>query len=303
MTGNDLIRITREEYLDDKLIPYQWSDAYLLRVANEVERDAAKRARLLLEKTNATAADVYAGNATSTSANNLVDTTKTFVSATVLGKTVYNTTDDTFAVVTSFGSGTSLGLSADIMASGEAYIIGDASKALNRVCVVSGAHSYALSNKIIKISSCYLATDGIPLTQVTEGELDELSSTWRIEVGLPKYYLETKGGIRIVPEPDATLNSSTGKAILFVESYRFPISDFTMTGSSSPEVDESWHTDLIHGICEKAYSRQDIEGFDAVKRDYHAGRFIEKFGQPQSARTEGVVRTLSSHFRLKTPKW
>ncbi len=65
------------------------------------------------------------GQATSTSANNLVDATKSqFLSTDDDNeKVVYNATDHTWATITSYSSASQVGLSADIMASGETYFI------------------------------------------------------------------------------------------------------------------------------------------------------------------------------------
>ena len=96
------------------------------------------------------------GSTTATTANKLENSTASFTSA-VLNKTVYNTTDKTWAKITAVDSGTVLSLSADIMASGETYDIADAvddledaysvlpaSFGVNITIVVSnGTHTYA----------------------------------------------------------------------------------------------------------------------------------------------------------------
>lgn len=85
----------------------------------------------------ATGLEIFSSSATSTSANKLVDTGASFTEAEHLGKTVYNSTDDTWAEITAVDSATQLSLDADIMASGEAYKIVDAfstiQKAINEV--------------------------------------------------------------------------------------------------------------------------------------------------------------------------
>src|SRR3990167_3766112 len=63
------------------------------------------------------------GIATSTSSDNLVDATNAQFASGDIGKNVYNTTDKTWAVITSFSSTSQVGLSNDIMASGEGYEI------------------------------------------------------------------------------------------------------------------------------------------------------------------------------------
>jgi len=61
------------------------------------------------------------GTATSTSSGNLVDATKDQFLSTDTGKRIYNETDHTWADVLSYSDAETLGLSHDIMASGEEY--------------------------------------------------------------------------------------------------------------------------------------------------------------------------------------
>ena len=68
---------------------------------------------------------ITSGTATGTTASKLVDSAANFTSA-VLDKTVWNSTDDTWAKITVVDSATQLSLSADIMVSGEAYVIANA---------------------------------------------------------------------------------------------------------------------------------------------------------------------------------
>lgn len=67
--------------------------------------------------------ETYSGSATSTTANKLVDSSKTFDGEVEVGYIVYNHTDNTIATVTAIDSDTTLSLSADIMASAETYSI------------------------------------------------------------------------------------------------------------------------------------------------------------------------------------
>jgi len=62
------------------------------------------------------------GTADGTTASKLVDSTAAFT-GNLTGYIVYNTTDNTAAYVTGVDSATQLSLSADIMASGEAYVL------------------------------------------------------------------------------------------------------------------------------------------------------------------------------------
>jgi hypothetical protein len=87
------------------------------------------------------------GTATSTLANNLVDTNQTFLSTDV-DKVIYNVTDKTWAVITTFTSASTVVLSKDIMVSGETY------KVFNKGCS---------SNRQINIEDCtdYLWVDRV----------------------------------------------------------------------------------------------------------------------------------------------
>jgi hypothetical protein len=63
------------------------------------------------------------GTATSTSSDNLVDATNLQFLSTDVGRVIYNTTDKTWAQIQSYSSTSQVGLTRDIMASGESYEI------------------------------------------------------------------------------------------------------------------------------------------------------------------------------------
>lgn len=66
--------------------------------------------------------ELASGSASGTTANKLVDSGALFTED-LVGSVIHNTTDGTVASVTAVDSATQLTLSADIMASGEAYVI------------------------------------------------------------------------------------------------------------------------------------------------------------------------------------
>lgn len=63
------------------------------------------------------------GSATATTANHLIDTTNNQFEAADVGRTVWNSTDNTYAIVTAYNSVSDLTLDTDIMASGESYYL------------------------------------------------------------------------------------------------------------------------------------------------------------------------------------
>lgn len=299
MDSEKIIYLARHDFLKDIKHPFLFSDMSLSHFLLEAEREASRRALLLLDKTNATADDIETGTATATQTNKLIDSSKTFTS-TALSKTVFNTTDNTFATVTAATSSV-ITLSADIMVSGESYIIGDSTKALSRVCVVSGTKDYSLSEKVLKISNCYLSSDGLPLAQKMVGWLDRNYYQWRSDEGKPRYWIEEKGRITLVPIPDNNLNSGTGKDTLRLEIYRLPLTDQSIESNTTPEIPEEYHFDLIHWICHLAYSSpMNIDADGARKSTWHLNMFENKFGRRLSAKDENAIRSLPSNFSFES---
>ena len=88
--------------------------------------------------------------ATSTTTNKLVDSAANFTSA-LVGKTVYNSTDDTWAKVDAVDSATQLSLSVNIMVSGEAYVIANAFSTVQGA--LSAVPGTVNCNTTIKISN------------------------------------------------------------------------------------------------------------------------------------------------------
>ena len=287
----EIEEVLRTQFLKDIIQPYLWSDIYLYQLLTQAEREACKRASLILDKTTQTSNNVASGTATSTTVNKLVDTNATFTTV-MVGLTVYNSTDNTWSVITAMDSTTILSLSADIMVSGESYVVGDTSKALTRICVEAGTSEYALSDKVIKVERCYLASRGkqYPLTQ----KLQVNSNS----VGTPIQYTEDKKLITLFPTPDATMNSGTGIDTLNLEVYRLPLTDLVGADGESPEIDDEYHFDLIHYVCYLAYIKQDSETLDISKAQWHEAQFLAKFGNKLSADAETILRKMPSDFSL-----
>lgn len=133
------------------------------------------------------------GSATSTSANHLVDTAASF-SLSDVGKTIHNTTDGTFALITAFNTSNDVTLSADIMTSGEAYD-------MERNLYLSESAADVVYNGMT-YTAFPIAVE--PISESTSGEIDAI----RVKVGnagrVLQYYIETyelrgkKLGIKMV---------------------------------------------------------------------------------------------------------
>lgn len=289
-----LLTIMRQNYLKDIKQPYKYSDTYLAQCLTEAQKEAVKRAKLIFDKSNPSAYILRTGMATSTVANKIVDSTAGF-SSVYMGKTVYNTTNNKFATITAIDSAIQVSISADIMTSGDSYIIGDASQAIARVCVVSGTSDYSISGKVIKISDCWLNSTGLPLQQKTKYWFDKFFYQWRSAKGTPRFYIEEKGYITLVPQPNSTLNGQTGKDMLFLSVWRLPLKDLTLTDDNAPEIPEEYHYNLINWACYLVYTNDNLE---LGKANWHKEQFTNRFGEQISAHDEAVMRELPSDFTL-----
>lgn len=304
MILSEIIAFAREGSLDDAQQPYICSNALLVQYAKMAQVDAVERGYLLVKNpnsTSATAEDLSTGTTTATTASKLVNSGAAF-NSTYLNKTVYNTTDNTFATVTVVDSATQLSLSADIMTTGEAYVIGDASKALTRLCVVAGQSLYLLSSKVLKIKDCWLNSSNIPLQQKTTGWIENnYSQTWRALEGTPLYYIEENGGITLIPKPASNLNADTGKDTILMSVYHLPLIDLSLQLDNAPEIPEEYHFDLVDGICALAYQKKNSEIYDPNKAAWHEANFTRRFGSKLSGKGKSVIRELASDFTLTQP--
>lgn len=79
---------------------------------------------------------VDSGTTDGTTANKLIDSTQNFLTTVTVGDAIHNTTDDTFALVSAVDSDTSLSLNADIMISGETYVVQGSAAAKARARLV-----------------------------------------------------------------------------------------------------------------------------------------------------------------------
>lgn len=299
MTISELVNLSRVQFLDDALEPFEWSNILLAQYATEAERQAAKRASLLLDDTTQTADNVASGTATSTTADKLIDSAATFTSA-MVGYVVYNSTDNTWATITAMDSTTSVSISNDIMVSGETYVIGDSSKALCKVCVTEGTGSYSLSHKVLKIDYCYLESQGgTTLSQKTKGWLDRNYYQWRTAEGTPRYYLEERGKIIIVPKPNAAFNSNTGQDTLNLSVYRLPLLSLDISLDNEPEIPEEYHMALIDYVCYLCYAKQGSAAFDLEKSGRHLAIFTAKFGEELSANAASILKEIGSDFSFE----
>ena len=115
LSGTDYVVFEISELVRDYL-DLEFNGIYESSTSPEVDPVRWVESDIVITKTES-------GTATSTTSNKLVDTAGQFTANVKVGDIVSNTTDSTTASVNAIDSNTILSLSADIMASGEAYVI------------------------------------------------------------------------------------------------------------------------------------------------------------------------------------
>jgi hypothetical protein len=91
---------------------------------------------------------VKTGTARATTANHLIDTTDNPFTSADVGRAVWNTTDDTYAVITNYNSTSDVTLDTDIMANGEGYKV----YASRYTATVAGVYIITILGAIIGVA-------------------------------------------------------------------------------------------------------------------------------------------------------
>ena len=171
------------------------------------------------------------GSATSTSANHLIDSAAAFVAADV-GKTVYNTVDSTYAIITVINSTIDVTLSKDIMENGEAY------NKENNLYFAEAKADIVFDG--ITYTAFPIALD--PISESTTGEIDSI----RIKMGnasrVIQAYIENydmrgkKVGIKIVWANLLADTDNYLEYVFYIDNYDFTAASAVFTCSSKFDV-------------------------------------------------------------------
>lgn len=126
---------------------------------------------------------VEVGTTTSTTASKLVDSVKQFSSTVEVGDLVYNTTDNTIALVSAVDSNTTLSLDTDIIVSGEGYKIFSKTSASIEIAEIirdyfkTEYYNFATDAVWVEITTSIQVTSGT-VTTVTANKLVDSTQTF-----------------------------------------------------------------------------------------------------------------------------
>lgn len=148
-----------------------------------------------------------------------------------------------------------------------------ASLPLCSLAVVAGTAGYAVSPKILKIARIQLSTQTSPLTMKTREELDAYNPNWiNADAGEPWAYCPDMGTDTIVlyPKPIANATASLVNYILPL----VPLS--CLLGTSGLGFREEYHADLIYGIQEICFQKQDNEVNNPILSAEYGKKFDDR---------------------------
>jgi hypothetical protein len=147
-----------------------------------------------------------------------------------------------------------------------------------KINVVAGTAEYKLDSKVIFVDRVrVLEVDGLVLRPVKMELMDVQRPGWESDVGEPMWYVVglNTHKIRLYPIPDKnyTLNLTVK---------RLPLVDLELP-SDEPEFPEEYHQAIVQWVLFRAFSKKDVEIFDAERAAEAKRSFEEEFGTKEDA--------------------
>jgi len=305
MTNQEIINLTRYQ-LDDTEVTYKWSDVELISYLNDAQKEACRRAYLLINHPSIVkvtgSSNVSFDSATkkitksnggfsSGSAESEVNTFEKDDQITISG-TVSNNGIKTIVSV----SDTEIVVSETLVDESGTSAVIEAIRTVYRIPVNASIHTYRLHPKVLSVVRARLDSLTYPLRQRSLFSLDHdiavvdidinydyyswYYDSWEDLTGYPYAYMEEQGFIRIISPP-------ISNDILWMIVSRLPKKEFTVSDLSlSPEIPEAYHSDLHYWMLNKAFSKPDAELQDLVRAKENENKFEGIFGKRPSALTE-----------------
>jgi len=290
MLLNDLLTEASRR-LDDVNPPYRWDDSTLVLYINDAEREACRRANLIVDKTT----DLYcripliAGNPRYTTNAKVLRVLACNYGAKKRGTLVWTAATNTLS------DAESEFLTSGFEEDDVIYVSGFTNGANNGEFSISSvvAGSIVVDDKtdsdgdtVVLVNET--ATDAIvevqkkELIKTTSFALDELYSGWNSQVGEPAGYIQEENSeLVVIPAPEYANTLS-------LTVVRLPASDMTLAlkDTVSPEISAQYHLDLLDWVCYRALLKDDADSQDIQKAKFYEESFTRNFGPRPSARTE-----------------
>lgn len=154
--------------------------------------------------------------------------------------------------------------------------------AVTQIAIDTTSTDYPLHTSILSIERVKLASQEQPLGRTTVDELDRLYPDWESQVGMPRFFVEDNGRIRLVPK-----SAQVDTMNLVV--YRLPLADMKAE-DDSPEIHEMHHARMVDWALRCAYLKPDQEKYDPTLAARYEAAFTGSFGIRQDANVQRKQR-------------
>lgn len=140
------------------------------------------------------------------------------------------------------------------------------------IAIVANTAGYAVSPKILKISRIALSTQTQPLIMKTREELDGIDTNWlNAAAAEPWAYCPDMDNDKIVLYPKPIANSTASLTV-----YRLPLVALAYNKVTDLGFREEYHADLIYGIQEIAFQKQDNETNNQQLSQSYGDKFLDR---------------------------
>ncbi len=167
-----------------------------------------------------------------------------------------------------------------------------------QIAVEAGTATYAISPLIVRILRAKLVLGVRALGFVTTQDLDATEYNWSTRIGTPTLLVSPEDTVFPVitlfrnPIVNDTLNMRVRRLPMTV----------MVTDEDTPEIDGSYHMDLVDWACHLAYLKQDADAYDLKKSQAYEVSFTNKFGPRPTARMEYTRKVLSGQGSMRGRK-
>lgn len=284
MTFNELLTQASID-LDDVNPPYRWADSTLVNYINEAEREACRRADLIIDKTTDTYCRIplIAGNPRYTTDAKVLRVLAVNYGARKRGTLVWT------AATKTLSDAESEFVTSGFEENDVIYVSGFTNGVNNGIFTISSVAAGAIVvNEDTMLNET--ATDAVvevqkkELVKMTTFTLDNEYPGWNSQIGEPAgYFQEENNELVLVPIPEYANTA-------YLTVVRLPASSMTLAlkDTVSPEIASQYHFDLLDWVYNLAFKKDDADTQDLKKAQMYEDSFTRKFGPRPSARTENI---------------
>jgi len=285
MTLEKILAAAKTKLDDDGTLGHRWSDANLTIYANEAQREASRRAQLIVDKTTSTYCrfELVPGTSLYTLDPKVLNVRNAYIGASLTADTI--SWDATTYTLSDSGSGfLDAGFEEDTQITIEGFTESENNGLFSATSVTAGDIVVSETTMTTEAAGddVTIRTTQLPLAETTRALLDEAKADWQTDKGEPTMYIKESGTeLLFYPIPD---KANTVSMVVT----RLPASD--MIAGTSPEIPEKYHYALVYWICKLAFEMNDSNKNTLEKAIYYDKLFSDTFGSRPSAIAESFKR-------------